>query len=71
MVERKEQIPMSDRLPALEKEVVRLRREHADAVLALAAANDKLRELETARDLALDRIDWAIDSLHSVLDQRQ
>ena len=71
MVERKEQIPMSDRLPALEKELVRLRKEHAEAVRALAIANDRLRELETARDFALDRIDWAIDSLHNVIDQRQ
>ena len=71
MVERKEPIPMSERLPALEKELLRLRKEHADAIRALAVANDRLRELEAARDLALDRIDWAIDSLHNVIDQRQ
>lgn len=71
MVERKEHIPMSDRLPALEKELVRLRQEHAEAVRALAAANDRVRELEAARDLAMDRIDWAIDSLHTIIDQRQ
>lgn len=71
MAERKEPVPMSERLPALEKELVRLRKEHADAIGALAAANDQLRELEAARDLALDRIDWAIDSLHNVIDQRQ
>jgi predicted nucleic acid-binding Zn-ribbon protein len=71
MVERKEQIPMGERLSALERELVRLRREHADAVRQLADANNRLRELEAARDLALDRIDWAIDSLHNVIDQRQ
>ena len=71
MVERKAPIPMSERLSALEKELVRLRKDHADTVRALAAANDRLRELEAARDLALDRIDWAIDSLHNVIDQRQ
>lgn len=70
MVERKEQIPMGERLPALERELVRLRKEHAEAVRALAVANDRLRELELARDAALDRIDWAIDSLHNVMDQR-
>ncbi len=71
MVERKEQISMNERLVALEKELVRVRKEHADATRALAAANDRLRELEASRDLALDRIDWAIDSLHNVIDQRQ
>jgi predicted nucleic acid-binding Zn-ribbon protein len=70
MIERKETITMSERLPALEKELVRLRKEHADAVRALAAANERLRELEAARDQALDHIDWAIDSLHNVMDQR-
>lgn len=62
---------MSERLPSLEKELVRLRKEHAEAVRALSAANDRVRELEAARDQALDRIDWAIDSLHNVIDQTQ
>jgi hypothetical protein len=71
MVERKEQNPRTEIIPALEKELVRLRGEHADTVRQLADANNRLRELEAARDLALDRIDWAIDSLHNVIDQRQ
>lgn len=71
MIERKERHAMSERVPALEKEVSRLRKEHAEAVQALAIANERLRELEAARDTALDHIDWARDSLHNVIDQRQ
>ena len=62
---------MSDRLPALEKELAKLRKQHADAVRDLAVANERVRELESARDQAMDRIDWAIDSLHNVIDQTQ
>ena len=69
MAERKETVILSERLPALERELVRLRKEHADVVKSLSVANERVRELETARDAALDHIDWAIDSLHNVLDQ--
>ena len=71
MAEKKDRSPMSERLPALEKELTRLKRLNADMALALETANARVQELESARDLALDRIDWAIDSLHNVLDQDQ
>ena len=71
MAERKEPLPMSERLPALEKELARLRKAHADMARDLEVAHGRVRELEAARDHALDRIEWAIDSLHNVLDQGQ
>ena len=71
MAEKKDPSPMSERLPALEKELTRLKRLNADMALALETANARVQELESARDLALDRIDWAIDSLHNVLEQDQ
>ena len=69
MAERMDSTAMSERLSALEKELTRLRRRNVDMERALESANERVRELEQARDHALDRIDWAIDSLHTVLDQ--
>ena len=71
MAEKKDPSPMSERLPALERELTRLKRLNAEMARALETANARVQELESARDLALDRIDWAIDSLHNVLDQDQ
>lgn len=34
----------------------------------LAAARQQISDLEALREQALNRIDWAIDSLHNVLD---
>ena len=48
-------------------ELARLRREHGEMTRALEAANARVLELENARDSALDRIDWAIDSIHNVI----
>ena len=62
---------MSDRLSALEKELTRLRRENAGMTQALAEAAQRVQDLESARDVALDRIEWAIDSLHTAVDQEQ
>jgi predicted nucleic acid-binding Zn-ribbon protein len=69
MTERKDSNTMSERLSALEKELARVRRQNADMERALDDAKQRVIELESARDQALDRIDWAIDSLHNVLDQ--
>lgn len=49
------------RLAALQSECDRLRAE-------LAAARSRISDLETQRRLAVDRIDWVIDSLHSLKD---
>jgi TolA-binding protein len=71
MAEKRERSDMSDRLSALEKELTRLRRQNADMTQALADATQRVQDLESARDLALDRIEWAIDSLHTVIEQEQ
>ena len=71
MAVKRERSDMSDRLSALEKELTRLRRENAGMTQALADAAQRVQDLESARDLALDRIEWAIDSLHTLVDQEQ
>ncbi|MFV0294686.1 MAG: hypothetical protein ACK5JT_01020 [Hyphomicrobiaceae bacterium] len=45
-----------------ETEVDRLKRE-------LAHANERIAELEEQRRQLADRIDWVIDSLHSLMDE--
>jgi hypothetical protein len=49
------------RLDALERERDQLKAQLADAQALVA-------KLEQARDEAVNRIDWAIDSLHNVLE---
>ncbi|MBS0244784.1 MAG: DUF5320 domain-containing protein [Proteobacteria bacterium] len=52
----------SDRLEALEAECARLKSE-------LAEARKRIAELEGQREQVVNRIDWVIDSLHSLLDE--
>ena len=54
--------PKADRLASLEVECSRLRAE-------LAEAGARIKALETQRKQLLDRIDWAIDSLHTLIDE--
>ena len=49
------------RIEALERERDRLKTE-------LAGALARIARLEAARDEAVNRIDWALDSLHNVLE---
>lgn len=49
------------RLDTLERERDRLKGELAEAL-------GRIARLEAARDQAVNRIDWAIDSLHNVLE---
>jgi predicted nucleic acid-binding Zn-ribbon protein len=67
MAEPKESPATKERLATLEAEVARLRRENGETAAALAGAQARVRELEAARDEALDRIDWAVDSIHNLL----
>ena len=53
------QLSSDPRLAALQAECDRLRAE-------LAVARTRISDLETQRRLAVDRIDWVIDSLHSL-----
>ena len=46
----------------LERECIRLRGE-------LEAAQARIKELEGRQDYVLNRIDWALDSLHSLLEE--
>lgn len=49
------------RIGELEAEIERLRTE-------LAAARQRIGELEATRDEVLDRIAWVIDSLHNLIE---
>lgn len=51
-----------DRQSDLEAECLRLRDE-------LAAVKARLQELEAQRELLVNRIDWVIDSLHSLSEE--
>lgn len=51
-----------DRLSDLEQECARLKAE-------LAAAKSRLQELEAQRETLVNRIDWVIDSLHTLTEE--
>lgn len=48
--------------------VTRLEQERDQLKAELEAARRRIAELEAARAQVLDRIDWAIDSLHNVIE---
>ena len=52
---------LSDRIATLEAERARLQAE-------LGAANARISELETRQSEVADRIAWALDTLHTLLD---
>ncbi len=54
---------VSARLDAAERECERLR-------AALAQAQEQIRTLEEQRAAVVDRIDWMIDTLHSLVESR-
>ncbi|MFZ4807537.1 MAG: hypothetical protein ACOYLQ_09795 [Hyphomicrobiaceae bacterium] len=57
-------VRLADAVTALEREREQLRKE-------LAEAHARIAELEKARKDALDRIDWAIDSLHTYIQRAE
>jgi hypothetical protein len=50
-------------------EVARLMAENAGLLQRLAVANEKVARLERQRDEALNRIEWAIDSIQTLSDE--
>jgi hypothetical protein len=50
--------------------IKRLEAEITALILALAEAQARITELERQRDSALDRIEWVIDSLHSLREEQ-
>ena len=69
VVEKRRRAPVTPQEPATAK-----RKSHTDADVArlmteLEAARARIAELEAAQRDTLDRIAWAIDSLHTLLDQ--
>lgn len=68
MADSKNMSVLKARLQTLETELGRTARDRDQAKHALDAAQSRITELEDARDQALNRIDWAIDSIHNVLD---
>ena len=59
---------LTRRIKELVGEIERLKRDQAAAGQALKRAEARVRDLESQRDQALNHIDWAIDSLHTILD---
>lgn len=54
--------------PARDTDVAMLSARIAELERELAQAQQRLSEFEALRAQAINRIDWAIDSLHNVLD---
>jgi predicted RNase H-like nuclease (RuvC/YqgF family) len=54
----------------LEASVAELKRDRDELAAALAAARAEIAILDAARKAAIDRIDWVIDSLHTVLQDK-
>lgn len=54
----------------LEAEVKSLRNERDTLAKELEAARGQISELESAQTDAINRIDWVIDSLHNLMDQK-
>jgi hypothetical protein len=50
--------------------VKRLETQNAQLAQALKDAESRIAELERQRDSALDRIEWVIDSLHSLREEQ-
>ncbi len=57
--------------PALLARVVKLESERDRLMAELEKAQGRIRELEEGRDQVLNRIDWVIDSLKSLIDGGQ
>ena len=47
-----------------------LAQQNAKLVTELAAAHERIAELERKHSEIVNRIDWVIDSLHSLTDER-
>ena len=54
--------------PSLMARVVRLENEREQLQAALAKAEARIRELQESREEVVNRIDWVIDSLRSLVD---
>ena len=50
--------------------VAQLQRERDALVKQLSAAEQRIAELESAHDQAINRIDWVIDSIQTVFDEK-
>ena len=59
--------PLPAAVERLEARVNELKRERDTFEAELAAAKAKIAALEAARTDAINRIDWVLDSLHTVL----
>ncbi len=54
----------------LEGEVATLRQERDALASDLAAARERIAALESTHEQAINRIDWVIDSLHNVMNEK-
>lgn len=56
-------------LAQIERDIQALRDERDNLRGELAAAKQRISELEAINEDAVNRIDWVLDSLHSLLEQ--
>ena len=57
-------------LAKIEEDIQALRAERNDLRAELAAAKQRISQLEAINEEAVNRIDWVLDSLHSLLEQQ-
>ena len=69
MEQAKKTIDLTGRLRTMQARLDESEAEKAALERDLAAARQRIEELEAARDAALDRIGWAIDSLHNEIEE--
>jgi septal ring factor EnvC (AmiA/AmiB activator) len=62
--------PLQAAVERLETRVLDLKRERDALAAELAEANARIAALDAARDDAVNRIDWVVDSLQTVLDDK-
>ena len=60
--------PVGSARPSRDGDTARMAERIAELERDLAAARQRVADLEALRAQALNRIDWAIDSLHNVLE---
>jgi hypothetical protein len=56
-------------LEQIERDIQALKAERDDLRTELAAAKQRISELEAVNEAAVNRIDWVLDSLHSLLEK--
>lgn len=56
----------ADASDAMSQRLAQAERERNDALRQLADANERIKQLESVQEQVVNRIDWVVDSLHTL-----